>query len=58
MKITRYGLLILTVAPLAAQSLKFDFVSDKAAPDFRKVPAGTLDIPSEPAADAQRPYGQ
>lgn len=42
MRITTYALLILTVAPLAAQSLKFDFMSDKAAPDFRKVPSGAL----------------
>jgi lysophospholipase L1-like esterase len=38
----RYALLVIAVAPLAAQNLKFDFSSDKAAPGFEKVLPGTL----------------
>ena len=42
MKVMRYALLVLAVVPLAAQSLKFDFSSDKAAPGFEKVLPGTV----------------
>jgi hypothetical protein len=38
----RYALLAMAVAPLAAQSLKFDFSSHRAAPGFERVSSGTL----------------
>ena len=38
----RYAVLMLAAAALQAQSLQFDFVSDKPAPGFQKVLPGAL----------------
>jgi lysophospholipase L1-like esterase len=38
----RYAILMLAAAALQAQSLQFDFVSEKPAPGFQKVPPGAL----------------
>jgi lysophospholipase L1-like esterase len=38
----KYAILMLAAAALRAQSLQFDFVSDKPAPGFQKVPPGAL----------------
>ena len=38
----RFALLILAAGALGAQSLHFDFVSDKPAPGFQKVAPGAM----------------
>jgi hypothetical protein len=41
-RVVRCAILMLATASLGAQSLRFDFVSDKPAPGFQKALPGTL----------------